>query len=323
VIRLIIDLLIANDDEKLTGSGIIRQVYDPACGTGGMLTLAEAALRGFNDKIHVQLFGQGSTANPSASARSDMLVTGHDPERIEFGNTLTHDAHANKHFHYMLSNPPYGVDWKKYKERIRSEFENMGFDGRFEAGLPRISDGQLLFLQHMIAKIHDDEVGSRIEVVMNGSVLFTGGMGSGESEIRRWMPEQDWGEVIVALPADLFHNTGIQTYVRLPTNRKPEGRRGKMQLIDAGGERFWRPTSVPAKTASPKQTPTCAITSLCRWARTGGITWRAKCCPSCTTPGSRRSTRTPATAKSAMISTSTATSTDTCRRARLRRSTRS
>jgi type I restriction enzyme M protein len=170
-----------------------------------------------------------------------MLVTGHDPEQIVFGNTLTHDAHKGKHFHYMLSNPPYGVDWKKYAEPIKDEHDRLGKDGRFGAGLPRISDGQLLFLQHMISKMRGDEAGSRIGIVMNGSPLFTGGAGSGESEIRRWILENDWVEAIVALPTDLFYNTGIQTYVWLLTNRKEAKRRGKVQLIDASGERFWKP----------------------------------------------------------------------------------
>lgn len=240
VIRLIVDLLIANDDTKLTGRGIIRQVYDPACGTGGMLALTEEALKGFNDAIRVELFGQELNGESFGICKSDMLVTGHDPEQIAFGNTLTQDAHAGKKFHYMLSNPPYGVDWKKYQGPIKAEAENMGMEGRFGAGTPRISDGQLLFLQHMISKMRDDEIGSRIGIVMNGSPLFTGGAGSGESEIRRWMLENDWVEAIVALPTDLFYNTGIQTYIWLLTNRKPANRRGKVQLIDASGERFWK-----------------------------------------------------------------------------------
>ncbi|MDE0698978.1 MAG: class I SAM-dependent DNA methyltransferase [Boseongicola sp.] len=241
VIRLIVDLLVANDDEKLTGRGIIRQVYDPACGTGGMLALTEEALKGFNDAIRVELFGQEINGESFGICKSDMLVTGHDPEQIAFGNTLTQDAHTERKFHYILSNPPYGVDWKKYKDPIQAEAENLGIDGRFGAGTPRISDGQLLFLQHMISKMRDDETGSRIGIVMNGSPLFTGGAGSGESEIRRWMLENDWVEAIVALPTDLFYNTGIQTYVWLLTNRKPQRRRGKVQLIDASGERFWTP----------------------------------------------------------------------------------
>ncbi|MCY4458885.1 MAG: class I SAM-dependent DNA methyltransferase [Albidovulum sp.] len=213
VIRLIVDLLIANDDEKLTGRGIIRQVYDPACGTGGMLSLTEEALKEFNSGIRVELFGQEINGESFGICKSDMLVTGHDPEQIAFGNTLTQDAHAERKFHYILSNPPYGVDWKKYQEPIKAKAENIGFDGRFGAGTSRVSDGQLLFLQHMISKMRDDEADSRIGIVMNGSPLFTGGAGLGESEICRWMLENGWVEAIVALPTDLFYNMGIQTYV--------------------------------------------------------------------------------------------------------------
>ncbi|WP_420857872.1 type I restriction-modification system subunit M [Marivivens marinus] len=240
VIRLIVSLLLVNDRDALTGSGIIRQVYDPAAGTGGMLSIAEMEMKALNDRIRVELFGQELNPESFAICKSDMLVTGHNPENIAFGNTLTQDAHATKRFHYMLSNPPYGVDWKKYADPIKDEAANDGMDGRFGAGLPRISDGQLLFLQHMISKMRNDEQGSRIGIVMNGSPLFTGGAGSGESEIRRWMLENDWVEAIIALPTDLFYNTGIQTYVWLLTNRKDTARRGKVQLIDASGERFWK-----------------------------------------------------------------------------------
>jgi type I restriction enzyme M protein len=240
VIRLIVELLLANDHAALTGIGIIRTVYDPACGTGGMLALTEEEMHALNPRIRVELFGQEINGESFGICKSDMLVTGHDPEQIAFGNTLTNDAHKGKTFHYLLSNPPYGVDWKKYQEPIKAEAETQGFDGRFGAGTPRISDGQLLFLQHMISKMRDDEQGSRIGIVMNGSPLFTGGAGSGESEIRRWMLENDWVEAIVALPTDLFYNTGIQTYVWLLTNRKSNGRRGKVQLIDASSDRFWK-----------------------------------------------------------------------------------
>jgi type I restriction enzyme M protein len=241
VIRLIVDLLLVNDAQALTGKGIIRQVYDPACGTGGMLALMEEGMKAFNPDIRVELFGQELNGESFGICKSDMLVTGHEPENIAFGNTLTRDAHQGRQFNYMLSNPPYGVDWKKYQEPIKEEAETKGKDGRFGAGLPRISDGQLLFLQHMISKMRADEAGSRIGIVMNGSPLFTGGAGSGESEIRRWMLENDWVEAIVALPTDLFYNTGIQTYVWLLTNRKRKERRGKVQLIDASGEQFWKP----------------------------------------------------------------------------------
>jgi type I restriction enzyme M protein len=242
VIRLIVDLLLVNDKAALAGSGIIRTVYDPACGTGGMLALTEEAMHKFNPgKVRVELFGQELNGESFGICQSDMLVTGHDPEQIAFGNTLTHDAHRGKTFHYMLSNPPYGVDWKKYQELIKQEAETGSGDDRFSAGLPRISDGQLLFLQHMISKMRQDEQGSRIGIVMNGSPLFTGGAASGESEIRRWMLENDWVEAIIALPTDLFYNTGIQTYVWMLTNRKKPNRRGRVQLIDASSERFWKP----------------------------------------------------------------------------------
>lgn len=240
VIRLIVSLLLVNDADALTGAGVIRQVYDPACGTGGMLAITEEEMKQLNPGIRVELFGQELNPESFAICKSDMLVTGHDPENIAFGNTLTQDAHKGKQFHYMLSNPPYGVDWKKYQDPIKDEAATLGHDGRFGAGLPRISDGQLLFLQHMISKMRDDLQGSRIGIVMNGSPLFTGGAGSGESEIRRWMLENDWVEAIIALPTDLFYNTGIQTYVWLLTNRKDAARQGKVQLIDASGDRFWR-----------------------------------------------------------------------------------
>jgi len=240
VIRLIVSLLLVNDKDALTGSGVIRQIYDPAAGTGGMLSIAEMQMKELNPRIRIELFGQELNGESFAICKSDMLVTGHDPDNIAYGNTLTQDAHSKRKFHYMLSNPPYGVDWKKYADDIKSEAENLGMSGRFGAGLPRISDGQLLFLQHMIAKMRDDEQGSRIGIVMNGSPLFTGGAGSGESEIRRWVLENDWVEAIIALPTDLFYNTGIQTYVWLLTNRKQTERRGKVQLIDASGEQFWK-----------------------------------------------------------------------------------
>lgn len=240
VIRLLVDLIVSPEEERLTKKGVIRQVYDPAAGTGGMLALTEEALKDLNPDIRVELYGQELNDQSFAICRSDMLVTGHDPDQIAPKNTLTEDAHKGKRFHYMLTNPPYGVDWKKYKDPIEEEAKEQGFDGRFGAGTPRVSDGQLLFLQHMISKMRDDEAGSRIGIVMNGSPLFTGGAGSGESEIRRWMLENDWVDAIIALPTDLFYNTGIQTYVWLLTNRKASERRGKVQLIDASGERFWR-----------------------------------------------------------------------------------
>ncbi|MER2508142.1 MAG: class I SAM-dependent DNA methyltransferase [Amaricoccus sp.] len=240
VVRLIVELLLAHDTDALSKPGTVRRVYDPACGTGGMLTIGELAMRELNPKIRVELYGQELNPESFAICKSDMLMMGHDPEQIAFGNTLTSDAHGAKTFHYMLSNPPYGVDWKKYQEAITSEHKTLGDRGRFGAGLPRVSDGQLLFVQHMVSKMRDDETGSRIGIVMNGSPLFTGGAGSGESNIRRWLIERDLVEAIIGLPTDLFYNTGIQTYVWILTNRKTAERAGTIQLIDASGEQFWR-----------------------------------------------------------------------------------
>ena len=241
VIRLVVDLLTVNDREALRGSGIIRTVYDCAVGTGGMLAVAEERLHFMNDRIRVQLFGQELNEESFAICKSDMLVKGHDPEQIAFGNSLSNDQHKGKRFHYMLANPPYGVDWKKYADEIKAEHTGLGADGRFGAGLPRSSDGQLLFLQHMLSKMRDDAAGSRIGIVMSASPLFTGGAGSGESEIRRWILESDWLEAVVALPTEIYYNTGIQTYVWLLSNRKEVKRKGKVQLIDASGDRFWKP----------------------------------------------------------------------------------
>ncbi|MBN7787547.1 SAM-dependent DNA methyltransferase, partial [Ponticoccus gilvus] len=239
VIRLMVELLLAYDHEALSGSGVIRTIYDPTIGTGGMASIGEEEMRALNEKIRVNIFGQEMIKESYAICKSDMLITGHDPENIAFGNTLTDDAFPTHKFHYMLSNPPYGVDWKKSKDKVTEEHETQGMDGRFGAGLPRISDGQLLFVQHMVSKMRPDAQGSRIGIVMNGSPLFSGGAGSGESEIRRWLLENDLIEAIIALPTDIFYNTGIQTFVWLLSNKKIEDRQGKVQLIDASGERFW------------------------------------------------------------------------------------
>jgi len=239
VVHLLVDLLIGADDQALTGKGIIRRVYDPACGTGGMLSIAEETMLALNPGLKVDLFGQELNGESYATCTSDMMIKGHDASNIAFGNTLTDDHHEGETFHYMLSNPPYGVDWKKFKSKITDEADRLGMDGRFGAGLPRVSDGQFLFVQHMVSKMRDDEKGTRIGIVMNGSPLFTGGASSGESEIRRWLMERDLVEAIIALPTDIFYNTGIQTYIWILTNRKSEGRANKVQLIDASGPRFW------------------------------------------------------------------------------------
>jgi len=239
-IGLIVDLLLIDDRDLLTRPGTVRDIYDPTCGTGGMLTVTEERIRALNPGAIIKLYGQELRDESYAICKSDMLVKGHDPAQIALGNTLTADAHEDGRFHYMLSNPPYGVDWKDYERPIREEAGHQG-GGRFAAGLPRKSDGQLLFLQHMLSRMRADEVGSRIGIVMNGSPLFSGGAGSGESEIRRWIMENDWLEAIVGLPTQMFYNTGIQTFIWILSNRKPAKRRGIVQLIDASSERFWKP----------------------------------------------------------------------------------
>lgn len=235
VIRLMVDLLFTEDGDALTQPGVIKTLYDPACGTGGMLSVAEDYLRDMAPDAKLIVFGQELNGESYATCKSDMLIKGQRAENIAQGNTFTTDAHAGRTFDYMLSNPPFGVEWKKVEKTIREEADR-GFSGRFGAGLPRVSDGSLLFLQHMISKFHDDAP-SRLAIVLNGSPLFTGGAGSGESEIRRWVIEQDWLEAIVAMPDNLFYNTGISTYVWIVTNRKPARRKGKVQLID--GSAMW------------------------------------------------------------------------------------
>jgi len=234
VVRLMVNLLFAEDDELLRKRGIVRTLYDPACGTGGMLSIAEDYLRDLNGHARLEVFGQELNDESYAICRSDMMLKGHDASHIHVGNSFTRDGATGSTFDYMLSNPPFGVEWKKVEKEVREEHETLGDAGRFGAGLPRVSDGSLLFLQHMIAKMKPPEKGgSRIGIVFNGSPLFTGGAGSGESEIRRWIIENDWLEAVIALPDQLFYNTGISTYIWVVTNRKPKHRQGKMQLIDA------------------------------------------------------------------------------------------
>ena len=231
VIRLMVNLLFNEDGEALTKKGVIRTLYDPACGTGGMLSVAENYLRELNEKATLKVFGQELNPESYAICKSDMLIKGEDATHVKFGNSFTQDGLSGDRFDYFLSNPPFGVDWKKVERDIRDESEKLGMGGRFGAGLPRVSDGSLLFLQHMISKFKPR--GSRLAIVFNGSPLFTGSAGSGESEIRRWIIENDWLEAIVGLPDQLFYNTGIATYVWVVTNRKPSQRKGKVQLIDA------------------------------------------------------------------------------------------
>src|SRR5579875_2507170 len=234
VIRLMVNLLFTPDDEALTEPGVVRTLYDPACGTGGMLSVAEDHLRALNPGARLEVFGQELNDETYAVCRSDMMLKGQDASHIVRGNSFTEAGHKGSRFDYLLANPPFGVEWKKYEAAIRAEAELEGFAGRFGAGLPRINDGSFLFLQHMISKMKPaGEGGSRLAIVFNGSPLFTGAAGSGESEIRRWIIENDWLEAIVALPDQLFYNTGISTYIWVVTNRKAAERRGKVQLIDA------------------------------------------------------------------------------------------
>ena len=233
VIRLMVNLLLTEDTEALAQRGVIRTLYDPACGTGGMLSVAEEYLRELNPAAKLVAFGQELNPESYAICKSDLLIKGQEPGGIAFGNSFTEDGHAGKTFDYCLSNPPFGVDWKKVEREITEEHEKRGLKGRFGAGLPRVSDGSLLFVQHMISKFHQDGRPSRLAVVLNGSPLFTGGAGSGESEIRRWIIENDWLEAIIGLPDQLFYNTGISTYIWIITNRKSPERRGRVQLIDA------------------------------------------------------------------------------------------
>jgi type I restriction enzyme M protein len=229
-----VNLLFIEDDDLLRTPGTVRTLYDPACGTGGMLSVAQDYLRELNPSAQLHVFGQELNEESYAICRSDMMLKGQDASRIHVGNSFTRDGVPDEQFDYQLSNPPFGVEWKKVEDEIRKEHEQLGFKGRFGAGLPRINDGSLLFLQHMASKMRSvDKGGSRLAIVFNGSPLFTGAAGSGESEIRRWLLEKDLVEAIVALPDQLFYNTGIHTYIWLVTNRKPAHRQGKTQLIDA------------------------------------------------------------------------------------------
>ena len=235
VIKLMVDLLFQEDGVTLSREGIVRTLYDPACGTGGMLSIAEEYLRELNSAARLEVFGQELNPESYAICKADMIIKGNKAENITLGNSFTSDGQAGQHFDYMLSNPPFGVEWKKVETTIRAEKDGQGWAGRFGAGLPRISDGSLLFLQHMLAKRKDTDQGSRLAIVFNGSPLFSGGAGSGESEIRRWIIKKDWLEAVIALPDQLFYNTGISTYIWIVTNRKSEERRGRVQLVNAAG----------------------------------------------------------------------------------------
>ena len=239
VIRLMVNLLFIEDDAALTKPGVVRSLYDPTAGTGGMLSVAGEHLGQLNPAAKLVMYGQELNPESYAICKADMLIKGQDIANIIFGNTLSNDGLHGKVFDYALSNPPFGVEWKKIEAVIRKEAEQQGYNGRFGPGLPRVSDGSLLFLLHLIAKMRPAvDGGSRFGIVLNGSPLFTGGAGSGESEIRRYVLENDLVEAIIALPTDMFYNTGISTYVWVVSNRKPKIRQGKVQLIDASG--FWQ-----------------------------------------------------------------------------------
>ncbi len=238
VIKLMVNVLLNADHQSLTQAGIVKTLYDPACGTGGMLSVAEHHLQDFNPNAKLEVFGQEINPESYAICKSDMLIKGQNPANIKFGNTFTMDGLRDEKFDYMLSNPPFGVDWKKAQKIITDEHTNLGYAGRFGAGLPRINDGSLLFLQHMIAKMKPSENGgSRIGIVFNGSPLFTGQAGNGESNIRKWIIENDWLEAIIALPDQLFYNTGISTYIWILNSHKSAERKSKIQLINATGSK--------------------------------------------------------------------------------------
>ena len=245
VIKLMVNLLLS-PEQDLRRSHVVKTIYDPACGTGGMLSVAEKYIRDLNSDAKPHLYGQDWNDEAWAVCRADMLIKGEDADNIALGDTFTKDAHARdeqdqkRSFDYMLANPPFGVEWKQQQRYIEHERDTLGYQGRFGAGTPRINDGALLFLQHMIAKMRPaSEGGSRIGIVFNGSPLFTGDAGGGESEIRRWIIENDWLEAVVALPEQLFYNTGISTYIWVLSNHKEAHRKSKVQLIDA--RNHWAP----------------------------------------------------------------------------------
>ena len=244
IVRLTTSLVFSHDDTALTQAGLVRSIYDPTAGTGGFLSAGMEYVHELNDKAALSAFGQELNPESYAICKADMLIKGQKVDNIKLGNTLSNDQLRADKFDYMLSNPPFGVDWKKIQKSIDDEHKQKGFDGRFGAGLPRVSDGSLLFLMHLISKMRPRDLagkehngGSRIGIILNGSPLFTGGAGSGESEIRRYILENDLLEAIIALPTDMFYNTGISTYVWVLSNNKDVARKGKVQLINAATAR--------------------------------------------------------------------------------------
>jgi type I restriction enzyme M protein len=237
IVHLTTSLVITGQDGKLAPNSIVT-IYDPTAGTGGFLSEGDEYIQSISDKVSVSLHGQELNPESYAICKADMLIKGQDVASIKLGNTLSDDQLAGTHFDFMLSNPPFGVEWKKVQKQITEEHSQKGFDGRFGPGLPRVSDGSLLFLLHLVSKMRSPrDGGSRIGIILNGSPLFTGGAGSGESEIRRYLLQNDLVEAIVALPTDMFYNTGIATYVWILSNHKTAERQGKVQLID-GSQHF-------------------------------------------------------------------------------------
>ncbi|ENJ8539128.1 TPA: SAM-dependent DNA methyltransferase [Kluyvera intermedia] len=236
IVRLTTSLVFSGDDDALAKPGVVRSIYDPTAGTGGFLSCGMEYLHELNPAARLATFGQELNPESYAICKADMLIKGQDISNIKLGNTLSDDQLRFNRFDYCLSNPPFGVDWKKVEKQVRAEADQQGFNGRFGPGLPRVSDGSLLFLMHLISKMQQpgtDSTGSRIGIILNGSPLFTGGAGSGESEIRRYILENDLLDALVALPTDMFYNTGIATYVWVLSNHKPAERKGKVLLINA------------------------------------------------------------------------------------------
>ncbi|WP_374064672.1 class I SAM-dependent DNA methyltransferase [Corynebacterium belfantii] len=263
VISLMVNLLFNPEEDinRLCADGAMASLYDPGVGTGGMLSIAAQHVEDLNDTARLEVYGQELNPQTYAVAKSDIMIKGERQERIYFGNSLTNDQTAGLRFDYMLCNPPFGVNWKKYAAPIHEEAERKGFQGRFGAGTPRVSDGSFLFLQHMISKMkpYDPQdlvnaPGTRIGIVFNGSPLFTGGAGQGESEIRRWILENDWLEAIIALPGQMFYNTGILTYIWVLSNKKERRRKNKVQLIDATSyfQRMRKPLGEKRKELTPE-----------------------------------------------------------------------
>lgn len=232
VIRLCMEMLFMGKENFLTEDGKVISIADFCCGTGGMLSIAEDYIEKINPNAIVNVYGQELLDESFAICQADMLMKGQNPDNIRLGNTLTQDRFSGEKIRFLISNPPFGVTWKDEEKKVKEEAD-LGFDGRFGAGTPRVSDGSLLFLQNMISKMYDDEDGSRIAIIFNGSPLFTGDAGSGESNIRKWIIEEDLLEGIIALPTDMFYNTGIATYIWVLTNKKEEKRKGKIQLVNA------------------------------------------------------------------------------------------